>query len=279
MTQQNLQKPALQAQADDLPVEVLDPVHAAQYYSLVMPTPPASLLRYVDHYWIMRWDVPNGQSFTAEVIPTAYINLTCMPEGARVTGVTTGKYRYEVSGSGVIVGAKFLPGGYRSLTGQSAYVVTDKAVPAQHIFPDLTEAKNAAAITASSDAAAIEILQDILLACNPTWNQSAELVQTMIDDIKQHDIISVAYLVDTYGIRERRLQELFREYVGVSPKWVMLRYRLVKATRAAISSRAQNWTEIAHELSYSDQSHFVNDFKRIIGKTPVQYASSTTDGR
>jgi AraC-like DNA-binding protein len=277
MSGDNLQKPALQSYAEDLPVEVLDPVHSAQYYSLVMPKPSEKLSRFVDHYWVMRWDVPGSQSFIAEVIPSAYINLTCMPEGAKVTGVTTGKYTYEVSGKGVIVGAKFLPGGYYAFTSQSAHLVTDKAVPAQQMFSRLSDEVNMKAIHAPSDSEAERVLEKVLLECDPTWNRSIKLVQTIIKDIKKNDVVSVASVAEKYRLSERRLQELFRRYVGVSPKWVMLRYRLIKATHAAVSQHMQNWTEIAHELGYSDQSHFVNDFKRIIGKTPKQYAASVHD--
>lgn len=61
---------------------------------------------------------------------------------------------------------------------------------------------------------------------------------------------------------------MFHTYVGVGIKWIILRYRLLAATQLAIQPDTQSWTKIAAELGYTDQSHFINDFKRIIGKTP-----------
>lgn len=273
MSRKKLQKPALQSSAYDLPIEVLDPLRAASYYSLKMPRPPQKLADYVDHYWVMRWDIPDGISFTAEIVPTAYINLTFMAEGARLTGVTTGKYRYDMSGKGTIVGAKFLPGGYRALSGQDAHLITDRDIPAQEVFAAATDQLNQQAIRAVSDDEAVKLLDKVLLARQPAVDSNVRLVQTIIDDIQRYDIMSVAHLLDRYALSERRLQELFRHYVGASPKWVMLRYRLLKAARMPLDGEVDNWTKVASELGYSDQSHFVNDFKRIIGSTPKQYAS------
>lgn len=272
MANKKLQKAALQSSALDLPVEVLDPLHSAQYYSLKMPAPRDELAHYVDHYWIMRWDVPSDTSFTAEIIPSPYINLTFMKQGASITGVTTGKYTYEVQGSGVIVGTKFHPGGYYALTGHTASEVTDKVIPAQEIFTQVTQRMNDQIISAPSDEKAIELMEHLLLSRLPQPNDNLELIRAIINDIKENDRSTVSSLVTAHNISERRLQELFKTYVGVSPKWVILRYRLIKASHLAIKPTSQKWTEIAIDLGYSDQSHFINDFKRIIGKTPKEYS-------
>jgi AraC-like DNA-binding protein len=31
------------------------------------------------------------------------------------------------------------------------------------------------------------------------------------------------------------------------------------------------WSEIALELGYADQAHFIRDFKKMIGKSPADY--------
>jgi len=35
-----------------------------------------------------------------------------------------------------------------------------------------------------------------------------------------------------------------------------------------------DWPEIVLELGYSDQAHFIKDFKTIVGRTPAEYAKS-----
>jgi AraC-like DNA-binding protein len=32
-----------------------------------------------------------------------------------------------------------------------------------------------------------------------------------------------------------------------------------------------NWADLAYELGYSSQQHFITQFRQVLGKTPVQY--------
>lgn len=274
MTLKELQKSALTTNLDDMPIEVLDPVHSSQYYSVKMYDPIADLSDVIDHYWVMRWSLPEGRSFTAEIIPSPYINVTFMSGGAKITGVTTGKYTYEVVGSGSIVGAKFHPGGYRALTSKSASEITDKVIPATDSFSAATDNLNEKVLNVDDDIQAIAFLEKILLPLSRPVDENFVLVNKIIDDIKTSKFDTVSAISSQYGVNERRLQELFQDYVGVGVKWILLRYRLLAATQIAMSEEKVNWTDCAARLGYSDQSHFINDFKRVIGKTPGQYLKS-----
>jgi AraC-like DNA-binding protein len=75
-----------------------------------------------------------------------------------------------------------------------------------------------------------------------------------------------------FGLSARSLQRLFQRYVGVSPKWVLQRYRLHEAAARLAEGTSGTWAEVAVELGYCDQSHFIRDFTRAVGMTPVAYA-------
>ncbi|MBA2414836.1 MAG: AraC family transcriptional regulator [Geodermatophilaceae bacterium] len=68
-----------------------------------------------------------------------------------------------------------------------------------------------------------------------------------------------------------RLQRLFAEYVGVTPKWVPMRARLHDATDAVADERQPDWARLAAELGYCDQAHLIRAFKAAIGMTPAEY--------
>jgi AraC-like DNA-binding protein len=65
----------------------------------------------------------------------------------------------------------------------------------------------------------------------------------------------------------RSLQRLFRKYVGVSPKWVIRRYRLHEAAERLKGSRPPPLAELATSLGYADQAHFAREFKQVTGRT------------
>ena len=73
------------------------------------------------------------------------------------------------------------------------------------------------------------------------------------------------------GPRVAHFEALFREYVGVTPKWVIQRYRLFEAAERLASGQADG-AQLAHELGYFDQAHFIRDFKAMVGKSPLAFA-------
>ncbi|MOA57975.1 DNA-binding transcriptional activator FeaR [compost metagenome] len=74
-------------------------------------------------------------------------------------------------------------------------------------------------------------------------------------------------------MNKRKLQRLFSQYVGVSPKWVLKLYRLQNAAEAMETGSERDWIKLSQDLGYYDQSHFIRDFKAMIGRTPDEYAS------
>jgi transcriptional regulator GlxA family with amidase domain len=89
--------------------------------------------------------------------------------------------------------------------------------------------------------------------------------------LKDREIKTVADLAKATNIEKRKLQRMFSEYVGVSPKWVIRRFRLHELVEALNSGNHPDWAQLAVELGYFDQAHLINDFKSIVGFPPDQY--------
>lgn len=70
----------------------------------------------------------------------------------------------------------------------------------------------------------------------------------------------------------RRLQRLFAEYVGASPKWVLRRARLHEAAARAEAGAGVDWAVLAADLGYADQAHLTRDFAAAVGAPPGRYA-------
>ncbi len=84
----------------------------------------------------------------------------------------------------------------------------------------------------------------------------------------------VEHLAREFGIGARRLQRLFGDYVGVSPKWILQRYRLHEAAERIAAGGATDWAAMALDLGYSDQAHLIRDFKKLVGQPPGEYAKN-----
>lgn len=259
----------LEKNAEDLPFRVLNPGIADKYYELCLYSQTGEGTHNIDFFWVMRWDV-GEEFFDAEVIPSAYTNLSCMAEGARVTGVTKGIYKYTVEGSGVIFGVTFKPGGIYPYVEGSVKSLTDTFIPAVELFNKMTNELNSE-ILLSNNLDGLEMLMNAL--GDNVYDPKIEMIDEIIAYACQSRKPSIANIAKKFAMSERNLQVLFETYVGVGLKWIVLRHRLQKATLIADTDSSIAWAEIAYELGYSDQSHFINDFKRIVGKTPKAYAT------
>ena len=89
--------------------------------------------------------------------------------------------------------------------------------------------------------------------------------------LEQRDMLTVDDLARRSAVGKRTLQRLFSEYVGVSPKWVIRRYRLHEAGERLRSGERLDCAQLALELGYFDQAHLINDFKSILGHTPTEF--------
>lgn len=201
------------------------------------------------------------------------VSLAFMPEGPHVIGVVTGKSTYELRGSGTLVRVKFKPGGFYPFWQKAVAELTDIQVPATRVFSGATEAFNTELLALSDDTAIIARIERLLLDQHPIGDENIALIGNIINFIEEDSsVISVQVVARHFDMSERGLQKLFHTYVGVGPKWTIMRYRLREAAERA--SDQTNWTQIAADLGYNSQQHFTYDFKRIVGKSPSEYSKA-----
>src|SRR5690606_28052267 len=85
------------------------------------------------------------------------------------------------------------------------------------------------------------------------------------------EVTSASGLAERFGMTVRTLQRLFSDYVGLSPKWVIDRYRMLEAVETLNAGAEAGLTELAHRLGYFDQAAFNHAFEKLTGKAPSFY--------
>lgn len=74
------------------------------------------------------------------------------------------------------------------------------------------------------------------------------------------------------GVSSRTLQRRFATCAGVSPSWVIRRFRLLEAAELVCEGAQVDWADVAASLGYADQAHLVRDFRATLGDSPAAYA-------
>ncbi len=245
------------------------------HYSLDRYPASASVAALVERYWVVSWEVSPGREASITLLPHPCVNVVLDRGRLTVHGVGRARFTYPFRGVGGVFGIKFRPGGFLPFLGGPLSAITDSVLPAEQLWGPAATALAERMAAAPGVDRRVALVEDFLRERRPPPDPQVELVQRIVAALL-HDrtIARVDDVTEMFDINPRTLQRLFQRYVGVSPKWVLRRYRLHEA--AAVLAREQHrpWAEVAAELGYFDQSHFIRDFNAAIGMTPLAYAQA-----
>jgi len=237
------------------------------------PAPDLDAL--VERHWLVTWALPEGREASVTLLPHPCVNLVLDRGRMAVAGVGRDRFTYVYRGVGRVFGVKFRPGAFRPFLGAPVSTITDVTMPAERLWgPAVTQL--------GTEMAALPHVEQLIAAAEgflrarwPADDPQVELVGRIVAALlHDREIARVEDVARRFGMRPRTLQRLFARYVGVSPKWVLRRYRLHEAAAALAREQDRPWAEVAAELGYFDQSHFIRDFTAAIGLTPVAYAQA-----
>jgi AraC-like DNA-binding protein len=82
--------------------------------------------------------------------------------------------------------------------------------------------------------------------------------------------LSVAELAERVHMSPSRFAHVFAEQAGISPQQMRKRLRLHRA-RVLLDREGWSVSAAAGEVGYSNDSHFIREFKRFFGTTPGRY--------
>ncbi|MFJ9640162.1 DUF6597 domain-containing transcriptional factor [Streptomyces sp. NPDC101178] len=244
---------------------------------------PAPALRpYLEHYWLIDWDL--DQPYAAHVVPHPSVNLVLQRyeagESAReragyaeVAGIGLGLFTQKLTGRGRVCGVQFRPGGFRPFAPEHALSeLTGRRIDAAEVLR--TPPPVGAVLDPADEDDRVAALDACLLALEPRPDPQATLAMELADRVRtDRSVRRAGALARDAGLSPRSLQRLFSAYVGVGPKWVILRYRVHEALERAESDPAVDWARLAADLGYSDQAHLVRDFTATVGVPPTAFAA------
>lgn len=115
---------------------------------------------------------------------------------------------------------------------------------------------------------AISLIEQWLTArIRPSLN--IERIGASLSALLRQPSTSVENLAGIAGLGKKQYGRLFREYVGMNPKEYGRIARFQGALRM-LQLGSRDYVGIAYYNGYSDQSHFIRDFRQFSGMTPKQ---------
>ncbi|GAA1679144.1 helix-turn-helix domain-containing protein [Glycomyces endophyticus] len=261
---------------------ILRPQEAARHIDLRRYPIEGPLGRYVERFWAVHWDLPEGDSYESVVVPHPCVNLSFMPFlGAEVHGPGIAVSRHPLTGRGRVFGAKFRPGGFTAFTGIEAVEFADWVAGAATVFGAGIEELNETVLSGGDEraASAVTAFLEARMPAGPDerYEEVLTVVQALLED---RSITRVDQAAARFFMSPKSLQRLFHTYIGLGPKTLIRRYRLHDAADRLAADPHADLARLGAELGWSDQAHFTNDFKDLIGYPPSEYAAQcATTGR
>ncbi|MFE0652239.1 DUF6597 domain-containing transcriptional factor [Streptomyces sp. NPDC059534] len=130
---------------------IVDPAELLARVRFRRHTPAPELRPYLEHYWLIDWDLP--EPYASHVVPHPSVNVVFQQYGpldgppeaaessAEVSGIGLGLFTQKLTGTGRVCGVQFRPGGFRPFA--PAWPVsawTGRRVPLAEVFPDTADA-------------------------------------------------------------------------------------------------------------------------------------------
>jgi AraC-like DNA-binding protein len=267
---------------------ILDPWLLRQRVRLTRYPAGPALAGLVDRFWAVRWELPDGAVHVQQVLTHPGANLSVgAPDGepaagtagsieARLSGVARGLTTRTLTGRGWAVAAMTTPGGLGAFVTGSAAAFTDRVVALGEAVDVDEPALLRRVAEAPDEPARVAVLAETLERAVEhrrvaAARQVAGVARTAEAD---RSVQRLQQLCDRSGIGPRALQRMFLSEAGVSPTWVVRRYRLLDVAEAVRSGQRVSWAQTAAELGYADQAHLSREFRAATGQTPSEYARS-----
>ncbi|MET7759341.1 AraC family transcriptional regulator [Streptomyces sp. NPDC005389] len=126
---------------------IVDPAELLSRVRFRRHTPAPELRPYLEHYWLIDWELP--EPYASHVVPHPSMNIVFQRYGAlgapaadahasaEVSGIGLGLFTQKLTEAGRVCGIQFRPGGFRPFA--PAWPVstwTGRRVPLAEVFPD-----------------------------------------------------------------------------------------------------------------------------------------------
>jgi AraC-like DNA-binding protein len=261
------------------PKGIVDPAGAARRIRLATYPPCPSLQCFVDYFWLVEWNLDGRPPENQRVLPYPNAHLVFDQGRTAIHGVVRGAFDRTVEGAGRVLGVRFKPGGLRPFIGQPLSRLADRTMPVDDVLKIAAAEAERRVLGQDSDQAMVAAAESMLVASLPPADPRALLAEQAVNAAAAvNGPTSVGALAGQLGVEERSLQRLFSNYVGVSPKWVIQRFRLQEATWRLAACASVDLAALADQLGFFDQAHFTRNFTKLVGQAPLEYWKSQQAG-
>lgn len=252
------------------PHAIVRPTEAARHIDVQRVAAGERWAGLVDYHWYVGWDLT--EPFAQQVVPQPRVHVAAEHGRLLVHGLTRQPFARRLVGRGHTLGAAFHAGGFRPLLRGPVSALADRVVPAGEVL-GVDDRPAAATVLGTDDVPTmVAALEGYLDEVGAEPDATVDEVRALVADVEaDHGLTRAEDLADRAATSLRSLQRLFGEYVGIGPKWVIARCRILDAAAVAHRGEPVDWAALAVDLGFADQAHLTRAFTAVVGTPPETY--------
>ena len=96
----------------------------------------------------------------------------------------------------------------------------------------------------------------------------------LVEKLKQSPALTASeltQLIQSYPYSQKHLINQFKKYLGLTPKYFQRIFRFNEILAKIYQKQALSWTQISYDCGYTDQSHFIKEFRHFSGFNPQEF--------
>ena len=160
-------------------------------------------------------------------------------------------------------GARLMPGAFHQLTGLPASAAMNTFLPVEAVCKSFDRK----VFLSLPYEQAKEYFKAFL--CAETKGKTPDLFTRLFHILADDIPVTTLQLAQTLHFSPRQCQRLFMEHYGLTPKMALCIVRFQKCLQLLTAPPIAS-ADIIDTTNYYDQPHFINDFKRNMGITPME---------
>lgn len=261
--------------------------------SYIIHKPSGILSEYIKCIWILEEESCKAQNSCTTLIPSGsieiifhfggkgkYINNSSKREiviNSSISGQKSRSFTYFSNGTKGILAVMLQPAKANVLLGHPSNLLSNNTYTLESILGNsviqLIDQLNCSSIISEKIKHVENYFSERIFAYQKYIDPRLEEFENQVK--LNGGSVNINSLSEKLNISKRQLERKVLSSIGLTPKEFSRIVRFQKALHLKQLNKNLNITNLAYECGFSDQAHFINDFKSLSGYTPKEYFKIT----
>jgi len=149
--------------------------------------------------------------------------------------------------------------------------LNEKVIPAEKIFEnEILELREEILAKKTSEEKFKNVEKWLVDKFHEDKRPSDEILN-ILEKLQTESVVNYSKIIESYSKTHKHLIDQFKKYIGLTPKYYQRILRFNEILQKIHQSEKIEWSQVAYQCEYADQSHFIKEFKHFSGLNPQKF--------